>query len=129
MNQVKKCTSLIFKDRVVLELFNEVLKEDAIDRQSRLFNQGVEIHNSCELCAVCFEGTTTDEETHERNNLTKHHIRYFPQKIAFVHSKCHDKIHDPENPITYLIDFQKEDSRKFYANQKNSKLTSGGCAA
>ena len=129
MNQVKKCTSLIFKDRVVLELFNEVLKEDAIDRQSRLFNQGVEIHNSCELCAVCFEGTTTDEETHERINLTKHHIRYFPQKIAFVHSKCHDKIHDPKNPITYLIDFQQGDSRKFYENQKISKLTLGGYAA
>ena len=122
-------SSIIFKDQEGLELFNQVRKDDAINRQSRLFNHGIECHNSCELCAVCFEGPTTDKETHERINLTKHHIRYFPQKIAFVHSKCHDKIHDPENPITYLIDFQKEDSRKFYANQKNSKLTSGGCAA
>ena len=74
-------------------------------------------------------GPTTDKETHERINLTKHHIRYFPQKIAFVHSKCHDKIHDPENPITYLIDFKEGDSRKFYQNQKNTKLTLGSCAA
>ena len=122
-------SSIIFKDQKGLELFNQVRKEDAINRQSRLFNHGTKFHNSCELCAVCFEGPTIDEETHERINLTQHHTRYFPPKIAFVHSKCHDKIHDPENPITYLIDFQEGDSRKFYANQKNSKLTSGGCAA
>ena len=122
-------SQIIFKDQKGVELFNEVLKEDAINRQSRLFNHGIEFHNSCELCAVCFEAPTIDEKTHERINLTKHHIRYFPQKIAFVHSKCHDKIHDPENPITYLIDFQKGDSRKFYANQKISKLTLGSCAA
>ena len=122
-------SQIIFKDQKGLELFNEVLKEDAINRQSKLCNQGVEFHNFCELCAVCFEGPTIDEETHERINLTKHHIRYFPQKIAFVHSKCHDKIHDPKNPITYLIDFQQGDSRKFYENQKISKLTLGGYAA
>tara|TARA_B110000467_G_C18255943_1_gene443360 strand:+ start:762 stop:1133 length:372 start_codon:yes stop_codon:yes gene_type:complete len=122
-------SQIIFKDQKGLELFNEVLKEDAINGQSRLFNRGIEFHNSCELCAVCFEAPTINEKTYERINLTKHHIKYFPQKIAFVHSKCHDKIHDPNNPITYLIDFQKGDSRKFYANQKISKLTLGSCAA
>jgi hypothetical protein len=122
-------SQIIFKDQKGLELFNEVLKEDAINCQSRLFNHGIEFHNSCELCAVCFEGPTTDEETHERINLTKHHITYFPQKIAFVHTKCHDKIHDPKNPITYLINFQERDSRKFYENQNNSKLTLGSCVA
>jgi len=122
-------SQIIFKDQKGLELFNEVLKEDAINRQSRLFNHSIESHNSCELCAVCFGAPTIDEKTHERINLTKHHISYFPQKIAFVHSKCHDKIHDPKNPITYLIDFQQGDSRKFYENQKISKLTLGGHAA
>ena len=122
-------SQIIFKDQEGLELFNEVLKEDAISKQSRLFNYGVEFHNSCELCAVCFEGPVTDEETHERINLTKHHITYFPQKIAFVHTKCHDKIHDPKNPIKYLINFQERDSRKFYANQKNSKLILVSCVA
>jgi len=122
-------SQIIFKDQKGLELFNEVLKEDAINCQSRLFNHGIEFHNSCELCAVCFEGPTTDEETYERINLTKHHITYFPQKIAFVHTKCHDKIHDPKNPITYLINFQERDSRKFYENQNNSKLTLGSCVA
>jgi hypothetical protein len=122
-------SQIIFKDQEGLELFNETLKDDAINRQSILSNRGIEFHNSCELCAVCFEAPTTDEITHERINLTKHHIRYFPQKIAFVHSKCHDKIHDPKNPITYLIDFKKGDSRKFYQKQNNSKLTSGACSA
>jgi len=122
-------SSIIFKDQEGLELFNQVRKEDAIKWQSRQRNHDIEFHNSCELCAVCFEGPTTDEETHERINLVKHHIKYFSQKIAFVHSKCHDKIHDSKNPITYLIDFQKGESRKFYANQKNTKLTLGSCAA
>ena len=117
-------SQIIFKDQKSLELFNEVQKDDAIEWQLKQSNYGIEFHNSCELCAVCFEGPTADEVTHERVNLIKHHISYYPQKIAFVHSECHDKIHHPVNPITYLIDFQERDSRKFYLNQKKIKLES-----
>jgi hypothetical protein len=122
-------SQIIFKDQEGLELFNKTLKEDAENSQFVLSYRGIELHNCPELCAVCFEAPTVDEITHERINLTKHHIRYFPQKIAFVHSKCHDKIHDPENPITYLIDFKKGDSRRFYDIQKNSKSKLGSCVA
>ena len=46
--------------------------------------------------------------------LIKHHISYYPQIIAFVHFKCHEKIHDPDNPIQHLIQYQDGDSLKFY---------------
>jgi hypothetical protein len=52
---------------------------------------------------------------------TKHHISYFPEKVAWVHQKCHDKIHDPKNPITYLIQYEEGDSEKFYKIQNAKK--------
>jgi len=51
----------------------------------------------------------------------KHHISYFPEKVAWVHQKCHDKIHDPENPITHLIQYEEGDSEKFYKIQHSKK--------
>ncbi len=47
----------------------------------------------------------------------KHHISYFPEKVAWVHKKCHDKIHDPKNLITHLIQYEEGDSVKFYKMQ------------
>jgi len=49
--------------------------------------------------------------------LIKHHVTYFPEKIAFVHYECHKKIHgDP--PMTMLIQYKDGDARKFYAMKK-----------
>ena len=53
----------------------------------------------------------------EKNySLIKHHVKYFPEEIAFVHFKCHAEIHDGKHP--HLIQYEDGDSRKFYDQQK-----------
>ena len=42
--------------------------------------------NSENMCLVCFK------EPEDNFNLIKHHVSYFPEVIAFVHYKCHNKI-------------------------------------
>jgi len=64
--------------------------------------------NSKNMCLVCFK------EPEDNLNLIKHHVSYFPQIIGYVHFKCHQKIHDPDNPLTAFIQYQPKDSRKFY---------------
>jgi hypothetical protein len=51
--------------------------------------------------------------------MVRHHIRYYePETIAWVHSKCHQKIHDPENPITALIQFEPAEKDRFDSEKK-----------
>ena len=51
--------------------------------------------------------------------LIKHHVTYFPEKIAFVHYDCHKKIHgDP--PMTLWIQYNDGDARKYYDLQKET---------
>lgn len=63
--------------------------------------------NSSETCIVCFK---IKEDQFE---LIKHHVSYFPQKIAYVHYSCHNEIHNGKHP--HLIQYKEGDSRKFYA--------------
>ena len=52
--------------------------------------------------------------------LIKHHVTYFPEKIAFVHYECHKKIHgDP--PMTLWIQYEEGDPRKFYAMKQEKE--------
>ena len=44
--------------------------------------------------------------------LIRHHVSYFPEKIAFVHYTCHKKIHD--TPLDVFRQYADGDSRKFY---------------
>ena len=41
-------------------------------------------------------------------------MSYFPETIAYVHFKCHQKIHDPDHPLDVWIQYEPEDSKKFY---------------
>ena len=52
------------------------------------------------------------------NPIIKHHVKYFPQIVAYVHYRCHQKIHDPENPLSYLIQYTRDDSIKFYKERQ-----------
>ena len=70
--------------------------------------------NSDKLCIVCFK------EPVDNLNLIKHHVTYFPEKLAYVHFDCHRKIHDPDNPLTVWIQYQPDDSRKFYQQGKET---------
>ena len=50
--------------------------------------------------------------------MEKHHIRYYPEAIAWVHYKCHKKIHDPDNPIKTFIQYDVGDPEKFESEKK-----------
>jgi len=65
----------------------------------------VEYMNKSDICLVCF-GSSLDSK------LIRHHLSYFPERIAFVHYECHKKIH--ETPLTQFIQYGEGDSKKFY---------------
>ena len=69
-------------------------------------------------CIICFG------EPEDNLNLIKHHVSYFPERIAFVHFACHNKIHDPDNPLDIWIQYGSEDSKMFY-KMKKEKETNG----
>ena len=68
--------------------------------------------NSRDMCLVCFKEPEKDFE------LIKHHIKYFPEVICFVHYKCHEAIHDGKRPE--LIQYDDGDSRRFYMDEVKS---------
>ena len=76
-----------------------------------------EYMNNREHCIVCFQPPKIEEMHHgltATTPLIKHHVTYFPEKIAFVHYECHKKIHgDP--PSKVWIQYKDGDARKFYA--------------
>lgn len=47
--------------------------------------------------------------------LIKHHVRYDPELVAYVHFECHFIIHDENDPrYKHLIQYQEGESRKHY---------------
>lgn len=74
--------------------------------------------NDKSRCLVCFKKFTNDDPA------IKHHIRYDPELIAFVHYSCHNKIHDPDNPLTTFIQYTRQDSIDYYENKKALTVTS-----
>lgn len=80
----------------------------------------MEIINSQDKCLVCFEEREKWEDGTEVQ-LIKHHVSYFPEKIAYVHFKCHQKIHDPDHPLIQFIQYTKEDSIQFYEKKKREE--------
>lgn len=75
--------------------------------------------NSSDFCMVCFG---KPEEVKEENStrtfkLIKHHMKYSPENIMWVHYECHQRIHDPDNPLTQWIQYTEEERRTFYKNK------------
>jgi len=70
--------------------------------------------NSYDSCYIC------GQEPEDDFALQKHHVSYFPEIIVFVHYQCHQKIHDPDNPMTQYIQYDEGDARKFY--EKKNKI-------
>ena len=79
--------------------------------------------NTKDTCILCFKKPEDGFE------LIEHHVKYFPQIVAFVHYDCHQKIHDPENPIKHLIQYEDGDSRKFYEGKKIVEVHCSECGA
>lgn len=76
--------------------------------------------NSKDKCLICF-GKPEKWENHQDIELIKHHISYFPQVIAFVHYQCHAKIHDSNKPLTQFIQYERDDSIKFYNEKEEDR--------
>ena len=114
---------MIFKDQKLVEIFNQVSSDVAQENQNRLADLGVLFLNGPNICAVCSKGPYFDEDD-RTISLVKHHVNYFPQKIAHVHDACHKKIHATDNH--FLIQYDKDDGRKFWANQKALSKTNQG---
>lgn len=113
---------MILKDDLGIDLFNEVLKENAQTKQEELISHKINFLNECEKCLVCNGEATLDVDTHLIQPLIKHHVRYFPQVISHVHYECHKKIHDTENPIKSFIQYEEGDSEKFYNLKKQQMM-------
>ena len=68
--------------------------------------------NSKNKCLVCFK----------EGNLVEHYVSFDAKTICYVHNECHKKIHDIDNPITNLIQYEEGDSVQFYKQQKMLKI-------
>mgnify|MGYP001339018632 FL=1 len=76
--------------------------------------EGTPFVNTQETCIVCHVKSSDDT-----NPMVRQHIRYYEREtIAWVHSKCHQKIHDPENPITAFIPFEPAAKDRFDSEKK-----------
>ena len=100
-------SGLILKGKKALEYVTKVMRDDRLPKS---FGGRREYMNSPGRCIVCF-GKPEKEFT-----LIKHHVSYFPEKIAFVHYSCHKKIHD--GMVLSLVQYANGDSRKFYGLKK-----------
>ena len=73
--------------------------------------------NSSKNCMACGHDCSFDIGTKRQVPLVKHHVTYFPQKIAFVHQECHFAIHH-KGLRPDLIKYSEGDGRKFYDQEK-----------
>lgn len=77
--------------------------------------------NQKDSCIVCFKEPEKWDNSSVDIELIKHHVSYYPQVIAFVHFKCHAKIHDPDKPLTQFIQYERDDSIKFYKEKEEKE--------
>ena len=75
--------------------------------------------NSHNNCMACGHDCSFDIGTKRQIPLVKHHVTYFPQKIAFVHQECHFAIHH-KGLRSDLIKYSEGDGKKFYDQEKKS---------
>ena len=107
-----------------IKITNLDLKYIASSQDNSRFHTSKHL-NDPNRCKLCGGERAFDIETRRREPLVGHHVKYFPQVIAFVHYHCHKKIHDIENPISKLIAYKEGDSRIYY-ELKNKYLESLG---
>jgi len=70
--------------------------------------------NSTDRCMICLK---PEIETVD-NPMVTHHIRYYPEVIAYVHSKCHQLIHNVDNPLGVFIQYESEEQERFISEKK-----------
>ena len=87
----------------------------------------MEYINSDKFCMICFGEPEVDGKGKSVRTLKleKHHVEYDPEKIIWVHSKCHRKIHNTDNPMTLWIRYTGKERKSFYKNKKQVNRTLG----
>ena len=83
--------------------------------------------NSPEFCMICFKKPEVmkDGNSTRTLKLIKHHIKYDPETVIWIHYKCHQKIHDTDKPLTQWIQYNVEEKKLFYKNKKQGDKTLG----
>ena len=83
--------------------------------------------NSDKFCMICNGEPEVDGKGKSARTLKleKHHIKYDPEEIIWVHYKCHQKIHDINNPMTLWIRYTEKEKKSFYKNNKQDYKTLG----
>ena len=83
--------------------------------------------NSPEFCMICFGKPEVEGERNSARTLKliKHHIKYNPETVIWIHYKCHHKIHDTDKPLTQWIQYTDEEKKLFYKNKKQDDKTLG----
>ena len=100
-----------YQQRVLLKI-QKIQLEDRVE-----LDRGTEYLNCHERCIVCGCERGFDIKTKMVEPLIGHHVKYFPAIVAWVHYHCHKKIHDNNNPIISLIQYEGYDSRKYYGQK------------
>ncbi len=80
--------------------------------------------NNDEMCLCCFKKPEKRDNHIPINGklkkilvpLQKHHVKYFPEVIAYVHDHCHVKINEGKYPS--LVQYEQGDSRIFYGDSE-----------
>ena len=106
-------STILVKGDIAREMIQKILQQDeqylvrsSADRNTYL--------NSRNRCVVCGSERAFDIETKMIVPLVGHHVKYFPPVIAWVHYRCHKKIHDTDNPLVPFIQYSDGDARKYY---------------
>ena len=76
---------------------------------------------------ICFGKPEVEGEGNSARTLKliKHHIKYNPETVIWIHYKCHHKIHDTDKPLTQWIQYTDEEKKLFYKNKKQDDKTLG----
>ena len=84
-------------------------------------------YNSDKFCMICHGEPEVDGKGKSARTLKliKHHIKYNPEEIIWVHYKCHQKIHDINNPMMLWIRYTEKEKKSFYKNNKQDYKTLG----
>ena len=108
-----------------LEYITKIMDDDAMNspvrhcqaRRERIrFGGKTKYMNSPDRCIFCGCGRAFDIATRVMEPLVGHHVRYFPPLVAWVHYRCHAKIHGGDAP--HLIQYDAGDSRRYYEQKK-----------
>ncbi len=103
-----------FRKKTKVTLTNMELKYIAASENNLRSHTSRHLNNPDGSCKVCDGKRAFDISTRRQEPFVGHHVSYFPPVIAFVHYDCHKKIHNKENPIFELINYEECDSKKYY---------------